>query len=79
MEEPEEEAGMEEAAKPSDAELAAEIRAIVADVDLEAFSRKDLLQRLGGWQQCLAILLCLPRTVGGSGGRAVCAQRPSSA
>ena len=34
-------------AAPSDEELAAEIRAIVAGVNLEEFSRKDLLKRLG--------------------------------
>jgi hypothetical protein len=61
----------------------------VADVDLEAFSRKDLLQRLGAGQPSLSMpsgwpLLALPCTVvvvfmSGSEGRPVLAQRPSLA
>ncbi len=34
-------------AAPSDEELTAEIKAVIADVNLEEFSRKDLLKRLG--------------------------------
>ena len=53
-EEEEEEGGAAEADAPSDDALAAEIKAIVAGVNVEKFSRNDLIKRLGA----LLLLAC---------------------